>query len=95
MVVRTREEWDRLREAGQRRFLVRYGVIGRGIPMALLCALAIEISLGSPLPDALTSPAFLGRFALAFAFFGLGGAFTALMTWRLYERRFGSSPEGS
>jgi hypothetical protein len=89
MVVRNREEWERVRAAGQRRFLIRCGVIGRGLPMALLCALAIEISLGHPFPEALWSPPFLGRLVLAFAFFGLGGAFTTLMTWRLYERRFG------
>jgi hypothetical protein len=88
LIVRNHEEWERIRAAGQRRFLLRYGVIGRGLPMALLCALAIEISLGNPLPDALWSASFLGRLALAFVFFGLGGAFTTLMTWRLYERRF-------
>jgi len=90
LVVRNHEEWDRIRAGGQRRFLIRYGVIGRGLPMALLCAIAIEVSLGSTLPDALWAPPFLGRLALAFAFFGLGGAFTTLMTWRLYERRFGT-----
>lgn len=91
LIVRSQEEWERIRAAGQRRFLFRYGVIGRGVPMALLCALAIEISLGNALPDALWSAPFLGRLVVAFAFFGLGGAFTSLMTWRLYERRFGTT----
>ena len=95
LIVRTSEEWDRIRAAGQRRFLIRYGVIGRGVPMALLCALAVEISLGNPFPEALWSPLFLGRLVLAFAFFGLGGAFTTLMTWRLYERRFGRPSGGA
>jgi hypothetical protein len=92
MVIRSREEWERVRAAGQRRFLIRYGVIGRGAPMAVLCALAIEVSLGGSLPEALWAPPFIGRLVLAFAFFGLGGAFTSLMTWRLYERRFGATP---
>lgn len=93
MVVRHREEWQRIRARGRRAFLLRYGVLGRGIPMALICALGIEIYLGTPLPDALISPAFLGRFALAFAVFATGGAFTAQMTWKLYERRFGAQRE--
>ena len=90
MVVRHREEWQRIRARGRRAFVLRYGVLGRGVPMALLCALAIEFTLGSPFPDALTSPAFLGRLAFAFVVFAIGGAFTATMTWRLYERRFGA-----
>jgi len=91
LIVKTPEEWEKIRSTGQRRFLLRYGVIGRGVPMALLCALAVEISLGNPLPEALRSVEFAGRLLLAFAFFGLGGAFTSLMTWRLYERRFGTA----
>jgi hypothetical protein len=94
-IVRTREEWAPLRERGRRWFLVRYGVIGRGLPLALICALAIEVSLGSPFPEALRSQAFLGRLALAFAVFSLSGCITANATWNLYERRLGPASEGT
>ena len=89
MVVRTREEWARLRRSGEWNFILRYGVLTRGLPMALVVSVAIELYLGGSFPEALRSPSFLGRFALAFVVFGLGGASTARMTWRLYERRFG------
>ena len=88
-IVRTREEWAPLRARGRRWFLLRYGVLGRGLPLALLCAVAIEVSLGSPFPDALRSQAFLGRFALAFAAFSLSGCITANASWNLYERKLG------
>ena len=88
-IVRTREEWAQLRARGRRWFLLRYGVLGRGLPLALLCALAIEVSLGTPFPEALRSQAFLGRFALALAVFSLSGCLTANATWNLYERKLG------
>jgi hypothetical protein len=88
-IVRTREEWLPLRARGRRWFLLRYGVLGRGLPLALICALAIEVSLGSPFPEALRSQAFLGRLALAFAVFSASGCVTANATWNLYERKLG------
>jgi hypothetical protein len=87
--VRTAEEWAPLRARGKRWFLLRYGVLGRGLPLALVCALAIEASLGTPFPAALWSPAFLGRLALAFVVFSASGCLTAHVTWNLYERRLG------
>lgn len=94
-IVRTREEWAPLRARGRRWFLLRYGVLGRGLPLALLCAVAIEASLGSPFPDALRSQAFLGRLALAFAVFSLSGCITANATWNLYERKLGGAAGGA
>jgi hypothetical protein len=88
-IVRTREEWTAIRAHGRRWFLIRYGVIGRGLPLALLCALAIEVSIGGSFPELLRSQAFLGRLALAFAVFSASGCLTANATWNLYERRLG------
>jgi len=92
-VVRTREEWAPLRARGRRWFLLRYGVVGRGLPLALLCAVAIEVSLGGAFPEALRSQAFLGRFALALAVFSLSGCLTANAAWNLYERKLGPAGE--
>jgi hypothetical protein len=89
MVVRRKEEWERIRSRGQQRFILRYGILGRGLPMALVCAVGIELYLGGTFPEALRAPAFLGRFLFALAVFSLGGSLTARMTWKLYERRFG------
>jgi hypothetical protein len=91
-IVRTQEEWAPLRARGKRWFLLRYGVLGRGLPLAVVCALAIEVSVGTPFPGALWSPAFLGRLALAFVVFSASGCLTANATWNLYERRLGGEP---
>ena len=89
MVVRRKEEWEAIRARGERHFLLRYGVLSRGLPMALICSVGIELYLGGTFPEALWTLPFLGRFLFALVVFGLGGASTARMTWRLYERRFG------
>jgi hypothetical protein len=89
-VVRTHAEWAALRARGRRWFLLRYGVLGRGLPLALLCAVAIEVSLGSPFPEALRSQAFLGRLGLLLAVFSVSGCLTANATWNLYERKLGA-----
>jgi hypothetical protein len=88
-LVRTREEWSAIRAQGKRWFLIRHGVIGRGLPLALLCAVAIEVSIGGSFPELLRSQGFLGRFALALAVFSASGCLTANATWNLYERRLG------
>jgi hypothetical protein len=88
-IVRTQEEWAPLAARGKPWFLLRYGVLGRGLPLALICAVAIELSLGGRFPEALRDASFLGRFALAFAVFSASGCLTAHVTWNLYARRFG------
>jgi len=87
--VSSREEWQALESRGKPWFLLRYGVLGRGLPLGLLCAVAIEASLGGSFPEALRSAGFLGRFALAFLVFSASGSLTAHATWNLYARRFG------
>jgi hypothetical protein len=82
-------EWERMRARGRRNFVVRYGVIRRGLPMALAVALALELYLGGRFPDALGAAGFWGRFALCAAVFGASGAITASATWSLYEKHFG------
>lgn len=93
MIVRSREEWQRVRARGKQRFLLRYAVLQRGLPMAIVCAVAIEIYLGNPFPDALATLPFVGRFVFALAVFSLGGFFNAQLNWRLWERRYGSGSE--
>lgn len=88
-IVRTREEWLALESRGKAWFLLRYGVLGRGLPLALLCAVALEASLGGSFPEALRSLRFLRTFALALAVFSASGSLTAHVTWNLYARRFG------
>ena len=91
MVAHSQREWDLIRQRGKPRFLFTRGVLGRGIPMALVCALGVEIYLGGELPDALLEAPFLGRLALGLAIFSLGGVLNAQMQWKLHEKRFGIS----
>lgn len=88
----SRDEWDRVRARGRNRFLLLRGVLGRGVPMALVCAVGIELYLGGRLPEALSTPSFLGRLALALAFFSVGGVLNAQMQWKLNHKRFGTRP---
>jgi hypothetical protein len=81
------EEWAGVRAKGKPAFLLRYGVIGRGLPLGIVVALAIEVSLGGAFPAALTSPAFLGRLALCVAVFSATGCLNANLSWNAHERR--------
>jgi hypothetical protein len=88
-MVRSPAEWQVVRAAGKRWFLLRYGVLGRGLPLAILCAAAIQFALGTPPQEWLRTRDFWVRLGLALVVFSLSGSLTANATWNLYERRFG------
>ena len=67
--------------------MVTRGVVGRGVPLAIVCAVAIELYLGGSFPEALRTPAFLGRLLLALVVFSASGCLTARLTWDVHERR--------
>ena len=90
MRIHGEEEWAKLEAEGRERYLLRYGVIARGIPMGLVVALLIELwDPSGAMPDALLEPRFLGRLLLAIAVFSASGCISALANWRLHQRRFG------
>lgn len=93
-VVRNPQEWEALRAAGKRWYLVRYGVLGRGLPLAVLCAVAIQLALGTPPAEWLRSQDFLIRLGLFVVLFSFTGVMTANATWKLNERRFGGTAGG-
>lgn len=89
MRIHSREEWAKLRTQGRGRYLFRYGVVGRGIPMGIVVALLIELwDPSGAMPDALLETHFLGRLLLAVAVFSASGCISALANWRVHERRF-------
>jgi hypothetical protein len=90
-IVRNPQEWEAVRAAGKPWFLIRYGVLGRGIPLALLCAIAIQFALGTPPAEWLRSQDFLLRLGLFVLLFSFTGSMTANATWKLNERRFGGA----
>lgn len=89
MRLHSREDWAKIRTLGRGRYLFRYGVAGRGIPMGIVVALLIELwDPSGAMPDALLEARFLGRLLLAVAVFSASGCISALANWRVHERRF-------
>ncbi len=89
MRVHGSEEWAKIRSEGRAQYLLRYGVLRRGIPMGIAVALLIELlDPSGGMPDALLAPRFLWRLSLALAVFAASGCLSALGSWRLHERRF-------
>ena len=90
MRIHNQEDWGKVRADGKGRYLLRAGVIGRGIPMGLVVALLIELwDPSGEMPEALLAPRFLLRLLLALAVFSASGCLSALANWRVHERRFG------
>jgi hypothetical protein len=90
MRIYSKEEWAKVEANGKGRYLLRKGVIGRGVPMGLVVALLIELwSPSGEMPGALIEPRFLGRLLLAVAVFSASGALSALANWRFHSRHFG------
>jgi hypothetical protein len=81
------DEWPSVRARGKRAFLLRYGLLGRGLPLGALVALVIEAGLGGAFPAALWSPSFLGRLLLCVAVFSVTGCVNANVTWNAHEKR--------
>lgn len=83
-------EWQRVRARGKPWFLFSRGILGRGIPMALIVSIGLEAYLGGELPGSMLGATFLRRLALALVFFSLGGLLNAQMQWKLNAKRFGT-----
>jgi hypothetical protein len=89
MRLHSREEWAKIRTLGPRRYLLRYGVVARGIPMGVVVALLIEfINPSGAMPESLLGPRFLWMLLLAVAVFSASGCISAWANWRVHERRF-------
>ena len=89
MRLHSKEDWAKIQTLGRGRYLLRYGVVGRGIPMGIVVALLIELwDPSGAMPDALLEPRFLGRLLLAVAVFTASGCISAWANWRVHERRF-------
>jgi hypothetical protein len=83
------EEWAKIRSEGKGRYLLRYGVLRRVIPMGIAVAFLIELlDPSGVMPVALLAPRFLWRLLLALAVFAASSCLSALGSWRLHERRF-------
>ncbi len=88
-------EWERVREAGRFRFLLRYGFLGRGLPLGVLTALAVSLYNAdeSSLVLLLQGPSFYLMLLFCVAVFTASGALAANANWTLHERRYGAQAE--
>lgn len=74
-------KWERVRAAGRDRFVMRCGVLGWGVPTAILYSLAgllWERGLGE----------FALRLAISLLLFPLGGYFWGAIMWRHFEAAY-------
>ena len=76
-----------VREAGKTPFLLRYGLLGRGIPLGVITSLAISVYQGNDFPDLLQSLDYYGLLAFCVSVFTLSGSFAANANWMVHERR--------
>jgi hypothetical protein len=88
MIVRSREDWERLVARGQQDFLLRNGVLRRGLPLGLLLGVVLELYLGGRLPDFLANASFWARTLLCVAVFSTSGVLRSLALWNAYRRRY-------
>ncbi len=85
----TRDEWEQIKAGGRTRFLLLFGVLGRGIPMALVFLIVFLYLEGRPFDASLLAdPKEWLRFLLAAALFSIGGIASSYARWRAMEVRF-------
>ena len=73
--------WAAIRQRGRRRYIVVSGVLGWGVPTAILTTTFMQLVGGVPGP-------FLGRLALGLVTFPLGGIWFGAWMWSVNERRY-------
>ena len=91
----TREQWGKTRAAGRTRYLLLWGVLGRGLPMTVLLTVLFLVLEGRRLELALLGDASLWlRSLFAAALFSVGGVASAYARWRSMELRFDAEGDG-
>lgn len=81
-------EWQRMRAEGRTRFVLRHGILVRGVPMALVTILLLQAYQGELGLEMLASPGFHARLLGALVLFSVGGVLSAWARWKSFEARF-------
>ena len=85
----TRAEWEEIKAGGRTRFLLLFGVIGRGIPMAALFLIVFLYLEGRDFDASLLRDGGVWlRLVAASVLFSLGGVASSYARWRAMELRF-------
>lgn len=85
----TRSEWEEIKANGRTRFLLLFGVLGRGLPMAAVFLIVFLFLEGRSFDaELLGDRNVVLRFLLAALLFSVGGVASAYARWRAMELRF-------
>ena len=84
-----RSEWEKLKAGGRTRYLLLFGVVGRGLPMAAVFLIVFLYLEGRSFDTALLRDfGVWWRFLLAALLFSVGGIASSYSRWRAMELRF-------
>ncbi len=86
------EQWQAIRTKGKTAFLLRNGLVMRGLPLGALMAFVIMSLQGAELPAELASWRFAATFLFCMGIFTASGSLAARASWSVHERRFPSEP---
>lgn len=75
-------------------FLLRYGFLGRGLPLGLITSMAISVYQGSDFPEMFQTLEYYGLLVFCVAVFTASGSLAANANWMVHERRHGGSLGG-
>lgn len=86
-----RSEWESIKASGRTRYLLLFGVVGRGLPMAAVFLIVFLYLEGRPFDASLLRDSGVWlRFVMAAALFSVGGVASSYARWRAMELRFES-----
>jgi len=85
------EQWRAIRARGKSAFLLRQGLLARGLPLGALMAFVVMNVQGAPLPAAFATWRFAATLLFCIALFTATGALAAHATWNVHEHRHGES----
>lgn len=85
----TQAEWEQIKAGGRTRYLLLFGVVGRGVPMAAVFLIVFLYLEGRAFDASLLRDGTVWlRFLLPAALFSLGGVASSYARWRAMELRF-------
>ena len=84
-------EWEAIRARGESAFLLRQGLVFRGLPLGALMSLVVMNIQGVPIPDGLVSWSYAATLLFCIAIFTVTGSLAARATWKVHEHEHGPS----
>lgn len=88
-----KDQWEEVRQKGKMPFVLRHALLGRGLPLGVITAIAISVYRGSAFPDLLQTLDFYGLVVFCVAVFTLSGSIAANANWSVHERRHAAGGE--